>query len=272
MGRPRKRHVQTELVWRTWGGKRAGAGRPRVKGGEGHGRRPEVKAANPLHVTLRVCREVGSLRRHKAYDVVRHALGRVAVRPDARVVQVSIQGDHLHLVIEADDRAALARGVAAFKISFARQLNRALGGRRGAVFTDRYHAEAITSPRQARATLAYVLNDWRHHELDRWAQRDDHTIDPFSSGLSFDGWRDVEWVPARHPLGYAPLPVARPRAWLLTTGWRRHGAIEVFETPGPPNPAWGGRRRRTRGRPPRRPAPGDTTPPSARQHGASGAR
>jgi REP element-mobilizing transposase RayT len=205
-----------------------------------------VKPAHPLHVTLRVLREVGSLRRHKAYEVIRHALGRVAARPDARVVQVSIQGDHLHLVIEADTRQALARAVAAFKISMARQLNRALGGRRGAVFADRYHAEAITSPRQARHTLAYVLNNFRHHEHDRWAQRDDFTVDPFASSIGFDGWREPDLVPARHPLGYAALPVASPTAWLLTTGWRRHGLLDVFETPGPAGPEWGGPRKRRR--------------------------
>jgi REP element-mobilizing transposase RayT len=193
---------------------------------------------------MRVVAAVGSLRRHKAYEVIRHALGRVATRPDARVVQVSIQGDHLHLVVEADNRQALARAVAAFKISMARQLNRALGGRRGPVFADRYHAEAITSPRQARHTLAYVLNNWRHHEHDRWAQRDDFTVDPFASAVGFDVWREPALVPSRHPLGYAPLPVARPTAWLLTTGWRRHGLLDVFETPGPAGLAWGGPRRR----------------------------
>jgi REP element-mobilizing transposase RayT len=244
MGRPRKHHIQTELVWRTWGGRRTGAGRPKTRGGESHLRRPEVKRAHPVHVTLRVVREVRSLRRHKAYEVVRHALGLVAAREDARIIHVSIQGDHLHLVIEADSRQALACGVAAFKISMARQLNRALGGRKGPVFTDRYHAEAITSPRQARHTLAYVLNNFRHHEEDRWAQRDDFTVDPYASAVGFDGWRQPELVPPTHPLGFASLPVKPPTAWLLTTGWRRYGEIDVFETPGPAAPDWGGPRRR----------------------------
>ena len=39
--------------------------------------------------------------------------------------------------------------------------------RRGNVFVDRYHAEKITNPRQARRALAYVLNNWRKHFEDR---------------------------------------------------------------------------------------------------------
>jgi REP element-mobilizing transposase RayT len=244
MARPRKHHVQTELAWRTWGGRREGAGRPRTGcAGEPHLPRPLVKRAHPLHVTMRVTPEVGSMRRQQAYAVIRHALGCVAAREGVRIVHISIQANHLHLVVEADDRRALARGMAAFTVAAARRFNQVLG-RRGQVFLDRYHVETITSPRHARHTLAYVLNNFRHHEEDRWAQRDDFTVDPYASSVGFDGWRDPARVPAAHPLGYPPLPVSRPTAWLLTTGWRRHGLLDVFETPGPAGRAWGGPRTR----------------------------
>ncbi len=40
-------------------------------------------------------------------------------------------------------------------------------GRKGAVFTHRYHATALTTPTQTRNALAYVLNNWRRHNEDK---------------------------------------------------------------------------------------------------------
>jgi hypothetical protein len=36
--------------------------------------------------------------------------------------------------------------------------------RRGKVFGDRYHLTVIRTPTQARHSISYVLNNWRHHE------------------------------------------------------------------------------------------------------------
>jgi hypothetical protein len=34
------------------------------------------------------------------------------------------------------------------------------------------------------------------------------------------------------PSSYSPLVVWRPRTWLATTGWIRHGLVGIRETPG----------------------------------------
>src|SRR5438552_11721605 len=73
-----------------------------------------------------------------------------------RVVHFSIQDDHLHLIVEAEDRAALTRGLRGLAVRSARAVNRALG-RRGPVCSDRYHARPLTSPRAVRIALVYVL-------------------------------------------------------------------------------------------------------------------
>jgi hypothetical protein len=223
---------QRSFRFRTWGGARAGAGRPPkgARAGVSHAKRPRLLREHPVHVTVRVVPAVGKLRRRIAYRCVNDALLRCAIRRDVRVVHVSIQNTHLHLLVEADDATALARGMQAFEISAARRLNRATG-RRGKVFADRYHARAITTPRAARHALAYVLNNWRKHREDAgrgWK------IDPFSSGVTFDGWRGLTHVAGfRLPRGYLALPVAFPTGWLLTRGWRRHGLVDVRERPGP---------------------------------------
>jgi putative transposase len=84
-------------------------------------------------------------------------------RGDFRVIHISIQATHVHLICEADDRKALANGVRALSIAAAHRLNAAVGRdrgcarRKGRVFTDRYHATVIDSARQCRNELAYVL-------------------------------------------------------------------------------------------------------------------
>ena len=221
---------QRELPFRIWGGKRAGAGRKPVglRAGMPHARRPTLRKDHPVHVTLRVVPAVGRLRRRTAYACVNRALITSVPRADFRIVHVSIQATHLHLLVEADDARALANGVRGFEISAAQRLNRARG-RRGRVFADRYHADAITTPRRARHALAYILNNWRKHREDTgrpWR------IDPYSSGAAFPGWREAP-RPFAWPRGYQALCVAFPTVWLLTTGWRRHGPISLRERPGP---------------------------------------
>jgi hypothetical protein len=153
-----------------------------------------------------------------------------------RVIDVSLQDGHLHLIAEAHDKYELAKGMQAFGISAAHYINQAVSKlrgrrRRGRVFSDRYHPKAITSPLAARHARAYVLNNWRRHRRDRGVS---FNVDPFSSGVSFDGWKETGGADfLKHlPAGYDPLPVSRPQTWLLSVGWRRHGLISVREVPG----------------------------------------
>ena len=199
-----------------------------------------------MHVVLRITRDVGRLRRRRAYHAFRRALITSLGRSDFRVVHISIQRHHVHLLVEADDRMALSRGVRGLSISAARRLNEAITidrrlarPRRGRVFTDRYHATAIATPTQARSALAYVLNNWRHHREHRGGGLHGARVDPYSSAVAFPGWAGRGGVPFAWPRGYEPLPVAYPTLWLLTIGWRRGG---------PPVPLDGvpGQRRATR--------------------------
>jgi hypothetical protein len=190
-----------------------------------HRTRPPIRASQPQHVVLRVTREVGTLRRRKAYRAVRGALLRcAAVRSDYRVVHVSLQRTHVHLLVEADDRRALARGMQGFAISAAKRLNRELGRARGDVFAFRYHATAITTPAQARNALAYVLNNWRRHRADRYSIA---RVDPYATAYAFEPWR------VARPPSEDALPVVAATAWLFTDGWRRAGPIYMGEVPGP---------------------------------------
>ena len=220
----------------TRGGKREGAGRPRGPGRHRNWvrKRPAHKKATPVHVTLRVVKAVGGLRRRRAYHAIRRALLTSFVRPDFRVVHLSIQRTHIHMIVEADTAAALSRGLQGFQISAAKRLNAAITVerklpvvRRGVVFPERYHLEALTTPSRVRNAICYVLNNWRHHNEDHRRA----PLDAYASGIFFDGWADRKW-PYAPPEGYEPLPVMYPDTWLLKEGWRRRGLIDPWETPG----------------------------------------
>jgi REP element-mobilizing transposase RayT len=233
MTRRRKRHVQQQLF--RHGGKRPGAGRKQTREVKSapHRTRPHIRKSHGIHISLRVLPSLARLRTRKAYTAVRRAANIVLARSDFRLVHISIQANHIHLIVEANDKQALAAGIKAFEISAARKLNAALG-RKGKVFPDRYHLEIIDSPRQARNTLAYVLNNWRRHREDRAYDTRAWHVDPFSTAGAFFGWRESNLAWPRSELDGEPaLAVARPETWLLREGWKKHGPISAFEIPGP---------------------------------------
>jgi REP-associated tyrosine transposase len=206
---------------RTWGGRRTGAGRkpshPRAN--VSHAPRPAHDPRNPIHVTLRATYGLKSLRSEPAFPALRRALS-AANRADFRVVHFSVQTDHVHLIVEADSADGLRRGINGLACRSALALNR-VWRRSGNVWGDRYHARALTTPREVRNGLIYVLLNFRKH------LRAAPAVDPRSSGSWFDGWSHQ---PTR---GRQPSPVAPPQSWLATIGWRRAGgAIDVHETPG----------------------------------------
>jgi REP element-mobilizing transposase RayT len=236
--RVRKRHIQQELFKN--GGKRKGAGRkPKgARAGAPHRKRPKVKPNQALHVVLRVVPAVGSLRRREMYKAIREATIIAAVRERIRIVHISLQRTHVHLLVEAKDKEALARGLQGFQISAARNINTALGDgkyrrRRGPVFTDRYHLEVITSPTQARHALGYIVNNWRKHGEDRRGIASTWLVDPFSSGISFPDWTELEGKGFMWPMRatYEPLMVRRPQSWLLQEGWKLCGPISARDVP-----------------------------------------
>jgi len=226
----------------TRGGRRKGAGRPPrgPRSSERHKARPVHDRRHPVHVTLRVVADVASLRRRDMYLQLREATIVTARREDFRIVHLSIQRNHLHLLVEADHKEALSRGMQGFSISAARRVNAAITARTGVrrsgkVVADRFHARPLTSPRAVRHALAYVLNNYRRHGEDRAGVARTWKADPFSSGPLFFGWKELEGSPVLWPLRptYQPLIVLRPQTWLLAKGWQHHHPlISTREVPG----------------------------------------
>jgi REP element-mobilizing transposase RayT len=172
------------------------------------------------------------------YRALREATITAAMRERFRIVHISLQRTHVHMLVEADHKGALARGMQGFLISAARHINTALGDgtrrRRGKVFADRYHVEVITSPTRARHALGYVLSNFRKHGEDKAGLASTWLVDPFSTGILFPDWTELQDKALMWPIRetYDPMIVFRPRSWLLAEGWKLGGgAISARDVP-----------------------------------------
>lgn len=183
-----------QLSFPTHGGRRQGAGRPR---GDrvSHAARPHFGRVTPVHVTLRMREHVWNLRSRRTFLRLQSCFGKSRGRFGCRLVEFSVLGNHLHLIVEADTSTSLSRGLQGLCIRIARALN-AMMGSKGPVFGDHYHARLLHSPTALARAIAYVLGNAAHHFGAGGA-------DPFSSSAA--GARDV---------------LAGARSWLLTVGWR----------------------------------------------------
>jgi putative transposase len=205
------------------GGARAGAGRKPLAAGlrrTPHRARPRHRASHPVHVMLRA--SVRSLRTQHVVRTVLDAL-RESNGEQFRIIQYSVQANHLHLIVEAENKNALSSGMRGLAVRLARRVNKLLF-RRGKFWVDRWHGRTLESPRQVRNALVHVLQNHKKHAPAKLCS----VLDPLSSAEWFDGF--VEPIPQSFR-GVGPPSVARARTWLLRTGWHRHGLIRVSEAP-----------------------------------------
>ena len=182
---------------------------------------------DPRLVTLKCAEGLPNLRTRRAAEVVQRGM-RLAQRREFRIVHYSIERNHVHMILEADDAAALANGMRSFTCRAARGLNR-VWGRRGAVFPERFHDRPLRSLLQVRNALRYVLNNYLKHGHPQ--QRDGCAVlgDPFSSADCFTGWREL----APESDAGRPGTIVVPGRWKLSVGWRtRYPLISAAEAPG----------------------------------------
>ena len=178
-----------------------------------HRKRPVHDGRHPVHVTLRVRRDLPNLRSYKVAQIIGRLMRALVGRAGkVRVTHFSIQSNHLHLLVEADDTSALSKGMQGLVSLLARTINGQIG-RRGSVFRERYHAHPLKSPTEVRRALVYVLQNVRKH-----SDEPQTGIDPCSSARWFNGWHGIR--PSADP-----PPVSPARTWLLREGWQRAGGL-----------------------------------------------
>ena len=128
-------------------------------------------------------------------------------RADFQIAHFSVQSDHVHLIVEVDDKGVLARAMNSVAARFAKRLNKLLGRRRGKVWDHRYHRHDLETPTEVRNALRYVFRNWKKHGH---AADDAPELDPFSSAPMFAD------APPAAPLETEPWRPPRARTWLLS--------------------------------------------------------
>jgi putative transposase len=162
-----------------------------------HLRRPAFEKVTPTHVTLRVANDIPNLRSSRRFAVIRRCFSRARQNRNLRLVEFSVLGDHLHLIVEADDSKALSRGMQGLCVRLAHALNVALE-RHGRVFADHFHSRLLGSPAAVVNAIRYVLENAASHYGRAIAG------DAFSSEAE-----DNAEV------------LVKPSGWLLRSGWSR---------------------------------------------------
>lgn len=127
-----------------------------------HRKRPVLKARFPVHVTWRMKKDVWNLRSGRCFRALKIAFYSGANRFGFRLVHYSVQGNHLHLLVEAKDEKALSSGMNGMGVRVAKRLNRVMG-RHGKVLADRYHAHVLRTPAEVRRARDYLLQNAKKH-------------------------------------------------------------------------------------------------------------
>lgn len=195
--------VQRKFEFRTWGGERKNAGRkPKgAKAGVSHSVRPELDGKKPLHVTMRMLREVWNLRTRRCIAPIVVAMNACAKTDELHIVHVSVQRNHIHFIVEAASNEALTLGMRRLTIRIALGINRVMGRAKGKVFADRYYMRVLADPTQTANALKYVLGNYQVHRARQGDPIRGEFRDPYSTSID--------------------RPFTPPTTWLLITGWRR---------------------------------------------------
>lgn len=148
-----KKQLELNFDNGSWGGKRKNSGRKRFHSrGVSHDRRATVKARTPVHINFKVKLQV---RNKEGLKALRKAIQNA--RKYVSVIHYSLQSNHVHLIIEANNNERLTQGMRSLTITFSKCLDK------GRIQKERYHLHILKSVRETRNAIQYVIfNEARH--------------------------------------------------------------------------------------------------------------
>src|SRR5438132_8882026 len=126
--------AQQELPLPRWGVARKGAGRKRKSPRKNvpHRKRRKFRRGT-LHVTVRMRREVWNLRTHRCFRALERSFARGCERFGFRLIDFSVQGNHIHMIVDAPDVIALCRAIKSLAVRFGSALSKMMT-RAGPIF------------------------------------------------------------------------------------------------------------------------------------------
>ena len=148
------------------GGRRPGAGRKRIHSkGVAHRVREKVQMRHAMHVNFKYRT---TIRHKKGLSLLKRAILN-ARKMGLRVIHFSLQNNHIHLILEAQDNAILTRGMRSLTVTIAKGLGK------GRVQLERYHLHVLRSIRETRNAVHYVLFNEQKHSGMKWAYVDGYS-------------------------------------------------------------------------------------------------
>ena len=200
---------------------------------------------HPVHVSMRRTKLAPSLRSERVYRTILEQLAR-AKGQRVRVVHFSVQHDHLHLIVEGQDRLDLSNQMRKLFSRIALTVN-AVAKRRGSLFRDRHHRRELSSPTQTRNALVYVLFNDRKHEAQGGGPISERMLHELDDRTSVGWIRDSDWAENARPPpdtlarlrsrnlhgASGESPISEPRTWLVQRGWFEQGGgrMRIDELP-----------------------------------------
>ncbi len=209
------------------GGARKGAGKKKQNQGmQNHLPRPEISNKIPLHINLKIVKGLPNLRTKNLFKIVKQAMKRARLRGFS-INQFAILKNHIHLIVESENKKEMAKGMQALTISLAKSIN-GLCKRRGKVFVDRYHLHILKTPQEVKNALIYLFkNAARHYKLK-------NIFDPYSSLIAFSHREKllnmVGFLVPKFSSSFEEIcdhlaeitqMVDQPKSYLLKIGWQK---------------------------------------------------
>ena len=123
--------------------------------------RREVVRRAPVFVTWAMRGHVWNLRAKRCLREIQRAF-LVGRKSGFQVVHYAVLGNHVHMLVEAEDGRALSRGMQGLAVRVARSLQRVMG-KTGSVFKERFHSRVLKTAGDVKRVRLYIANNARRH-------------------------------------------------------------------------------------------------------------
>ena len=126
-----------------------------------HRKRAEIKKPSSLHLTIKIAKNKAGVKNKQILKVLKRAIlkGRSA---GIRIIHFTLEYDHIHLLVEADCKIKLGRGMMRFGVTLAKGINHYRRDQ-GQVYKHRYHQRFITSRRDLKNVMNYIFHNGLKH-------------------------------------------------------------------------------------------------------------
>jgi hypothetical protein len=152
-----------------------GAGRKAIHDkGIRHIKRPEIKRASPLHLTIKV--KKAQIQNKYILKSLKHAIMR-ARRMGLKIIHYSLEHDHVHLYTECSSNEILTKSMKAFGVSFAKNINAHFKSC-GQVYKTRFHLRILKSATEVKHVINYILKNGIKHK------RTKSVFDPYNTSFA----------------------------------------------------------------------------------------